>query len=298
MANNAFLTHSRSQESAADHAALRYLKITEQTAKGLLEFLMTLKKKETLSTTKRTPYFQTHPLTDDRIEFVHEHIKRSIDISHKESSINIARHDRMVGKLIGFLYHPSKTFAHYPNPDASIAAKYARIIGLHQNAETKKALILLNELIENSPQDPYFWELKGQLLFEAGQPTKARVAYEKALFIEKYSPLIRHQLAKVELAIGTTAANLSALKHLKKTIRSLPNSQLTWHNLAIAQGRTGNRAMANLSLAEAALLRHIPKLAITHAVRAKRKLKQGSPSYQRAIDIIELSDRLYKNQSK
>ena len=180
MANKAFLKHSRTQESAADHAALRYLKKNQQTAQGLLEFLMTLKKKELLSTTNRSSYLDTHPLTDDRIEFVREHIKKSVHISQEEPSINIARHSRMVGKLIGFLHPPSKTFTQYPNPTTNIAAKYARVIGLHRNLETKKALIFLNELIENSPSDAYFWELKGQLLFETSQPMKAQNAYQKA----------------------------------------------------------------------------------------------------------------------
>jgi len=296
IARQVFLRHSRAQESAADNAAARYLRLTKQNPKGLLDFLKILKKNEAMSTVVQSPYFRTHPLTKDRIAFFENQIATRPNNASEYSSIMADRHKRMIAKLFGFLEPPSKTFKRYQKNMDSIVSKYAYAIAFHKNANTAEALSLLDELLSIGSKDPYFWELKGQVLFESAEPYEARVAYQKALNLGKHIPLIREQLARVELAIGTPNMNLSALKHSQISIQAMPTSTLSWHNLAIAQGRTGDVAMANLSLAEEALLQNRIKMVILYANRAQKLLQSNTPSYQRSKDIIELAQRISKRK--
>ena len=144
--------------------------------------------------------------------------------------------------------------------------------------------------------DPYLWELKGQVLFESANPRKARSAYQKALSINGDMPLVRQQLTRVELAINSPKAIRSALKNAKITVRALPKSPLSWHNLAIAQGRNGEIAMANLSLAELALLQNKMQKAVLHANRAKKVLKANTAAHQRSLDIIKICKKTGKKR--
>ena len=145
----------------------------------------------------------------------------------------------MIAKLFSFLRPPSETFLRYKKSENSYLSKYAFAIAHHKNAESHKAQKLLNELIATTPMDPYLWELKGQIFFEFANPRKARSAYQKALSINGNIPLIRQQLTRVELAINSPETIRSALKNAKIAARALPKSALSWHNLAVAQGRNG-----------------------------------------------------------
>ena len=295
IARQVFLGHSRAQESAADNAAVRYLRLTQQNPKGLLDFLKILKQNETMSTVVQSPYFRTHPLTQDRIAFFENQIAIHPSNANEYSLIMNNRHQRMIAKLFGFLKPPSETFKRYQKNIDNVVSKYAYAIAFHKNANTSEALSILDELLNIRSKDPYFWELKGQILFESAEPNKARLAYQKALNLGEHIPLIREQLARVELAIGTPNMNLSALKHSQISVKTLPMSALSWHNLAIAQGRTGDVAMANLSLAEEALLQNQIKLVILYTNRAQKLLNSNTPSYQRSKDIFELAKRISKH---
>src|SRR5690606_21793520 len=61
MAMRNFLQYSRAQESAADHAALRFLDRVNWSSKGLVEFLGVLEDQELLSATMQDPYLRSHP---------------------------------------------------------------------------------------------------------------------------------------------------------------------------------------------------------------------------------------------
>ena len=296
IAQRAFLGHTRGQEAAADHAAAKYLKTIEEGPSGLLDFLRVLKKKEAVSSPNIPIYLRTHPLTEDRIEFFENQVSIAGDIKKKSDPRIAQQHEKIIAKLVGFLRPPSETFLKYKKWENSSLSKYAFAIAHHKNAESQKARKLLNELIVNTPMDPYLWELKGQVLFESAKPRKARSAYQKALSINADMPLVRQQLTRVELAINSPKTINSALKNAKITVRALPKSPLSWHNLAIAQGRNGEIAMANLSLAELALLQNKMQKAVLHANRAKKVLKENTAAYQRSLDIIKICKKTGKKR--
>ena len=287
---NSLLKFSRSQENAADQAAVNYLIATETSPLGMLEFLKTLEKEESLVIDRRSQYATTHPNTHDRINFVKNQIDLYPDLSPRLDAQKRDRHDRIIAKLVGFLTKPEETFRKYPRTNTTIAAKYAQAIALYKEANLAKALAKLDHLITLEKQNPYFWELKGQILLEQNEKELARIAYEKAYSLSG-NVMVLQQLAKVELLLNTQKSNSNALKHLEKAIRMTPDSPTTWSNLAAAQGRNGQMALAKLSLAEAALLRKDFARALKNAVFAEKNLTQNLFAHQRALDIINYAEQ-------
>ena len=288
---NSLLKFSRSQENAADQAAVNYLIATDTSPLGMLEFLKTLEKEESLLIDRRSQYATTHPHTHDRINFVKNQIDLYPDLSPRLDAQKRDRHDRIIAKLIGFLSKPEETFQKYPRSNTAIAAKYARAIAFYREGNLAKAIIALDHLITLEKENPYFWELKGQILLEKNEREMARNAYEKAYSFSK-DVIILQQLAKVELSLNTQKSNNDALAYLEKAIRMTPGSSTTWKQLAIAQGRNGKIALAKLSLAEEALLRKDFVRALKNALFVKENLKQDLFAHQRALDIINYVEQV------
>ncbi|MBL6599982.1 MAG: M48 family metalloprotease [Alphaproteobacteria bacterium] len=296
--HNALLQYSQTQESAADHAAIRLLDATGQSSKGLYEFLETLSGQELLAPERRSQYANTHPLTRDRITFARNHAANSPFTDIPPSPEFVAKHQRMVAKLAGFLLSPSRTFQRYPETDNSLPARYARAIAIYREPSIEQALELTDGLIAENPQDGYFWELRGQILAESGQPARAREAYTKALALLGDAPLIEADLARAELAINTEESNKAALRHMENAIRDMNTSAFAWRQLATAQGRNDMPGELALSLAEEALLRNRIEDAVQQAKRAQHHMKRGAPGWLRALDIEELAKRRLSDRDR
>ncbi|MBT5014002.1 MAG: M48 family metalloprotease, partial [Rhodospirillaceae bacterium] len=200
-----FLQYSRTQEGAADAAGVRFLDSTEQSAEGLLGFFNLLGDQELLSATRQDPYYRSHPLTRQRIEALKAHIARS-EYSDKPANPEfVVMYERMVAKLKAFLDPPARTLRAYKkNPD-SMVSRYARAIAYYRRPDLDKAIPLVDSLIADYPADPYFNELKGQMLFENGRAPEAIPFYEKAVLLKPDSALLRRGLAQVQIELGDNA---------------------------------------------------------------------------------------------
>ena len=55
---------------------------------------------------------------------------------------------------------------------SSIPARYARAYACHRTAHPDEAMAEVDSLLAAAPHDPYFLELKGQVLLESGQPAR------------------------------------------------------------------------------------------------------------------------------
>ena len=279
------LQYTRSMEQAADQAGIGYLEATHQSARGLLQFLEILADQEAILSSNQDPYISTHPVTQDRIEFVRHHVEIS-KYSDVEPSAELKRmHARMRGKLNGFLDPPANTLQHYDASDPSIEARYARAIAYMQLHEVDNALAIVDSLLEKSPDDPFFHELKGDILRDAGRVRESISSYEAAIHLLPWAALIRMSLATSQLGLEEPAMTKAALANLQQALRYEREIPGLWHMLATAQGRLGNRGEASLALAEEALLRGKTDLALRHAGSAARELPTGSPSWLRTQDI-------------
>ncbi len=296
VASRSFLEYSRTQESAADQAALTFLEQTGQSAKGLAGFLRTLSGQELLSATRRDPYVTTHPLTQDRITAVESHIENSAYRDVPSTPEQVARHDRMVAKLFAFLRSPEQTFRRFPQTDNSLPARYARAIAYYEIPDLPKALDLARGLVAEHPEDPYFHELVGQILFENGRPAEALPSYQTAHRLAPDQGQIEVLLARNLLALNDPASDQKALRHMESAIKTEDDWSSAWRELAIAYGRVGRFGDSALALAEEAIRGRRWRDAEGQAKRAQAQLPQGSPAALRALDIEELARREFEKK--
>lgn len=297
-ASRSFLQYSRTQESAADQAALRYLDETGQSARGLARFFEELAAQELLSPSRQSPYLSTHPFTRDRLNTVEAHVQGSKLADVPASPDQVARFNRVIAKLHGFIRSPSLTFRKYPESETSLPARLARAIAYREVPDYPKAIELTRGLIADYPEDPFLYELEGQLLFEAGQVDAAIAPMKKAQALAPNEGLVEVSLAQVLLAKNEEPADREALEHLQNAKRSESAWPFFWRQMATAQGRLGDIGQAALSLAEEAVRQSQWETAETQARRAQSMLSSGTPAMLRALDIEELAKRERAAQRK
>jgi predicted Zn-dependent protease len=280
------LAYSVGQEARADAAGLTFLDKTHQSARGLLDFFRQLEKEELLQPKQQDPYLRTHPLTSERIEVVAAHVEKSPWSDAKDSPELIDRHNRMLAKLRGFLQSPGQVLQQYPESDKSSYARYARAAAYHRVPMDDRALGEVDSLLKEKPDDPYYNELHGQILFEGGKIADSVGPYQKAAKLLPENSLIHMELAQAELEVpNDDKLNQDALSHLRTAVKFDKESTDAWHLLAIAEGRSGNLGEAALALAEEGILIGDFRQASQQATRATQLLKRGTPAWIRAEDI-------------
>ncbi|MEE8394120.1 MAG: M48 family metalloprotease [Rhodospirillales bacterium] len=282
-----FLKYSRTQESSADQAALTILENTKQSARGLLEFTKILSGQELLSPNRQDPYLRTHPLTRDRIAALEAHVAKSPYSDIAPPPDFQKAHRRMLAKLRAFTESFAITMRRYKETDASLESRYARAIALYRHSKLEEAVVLVDSLISEYPIDPYFHELKGQMMFENGRVAEAMASYETAVRLLPGSPLLRYALAQAQIESNDKALLEPAIANLRGALEQDSDSPATWRSLAIAYGRQGNMGMSSLAMAEEALLMGKPADAVYYAGRAEKLLPAGTTVWLQAQDILQ-----------
>lgn len=301
MALRDLMTYSRVQEGAADQAAYRLLEATKQSPAGMASFFRTLSHQEALSTSQQDPFMRSHPVTSSRVDAAEAALARSPYAARQDSPEMLLRHQRMLAKLNGYLLPRGQVMALYPETDQSVPARYARAIAFYQASQLDKSIALMDGLLAEAPDDPFFIEQKAQILYENGRVADALPLYQRALDLAPHEPLIRMELAQaqiqlVEMAEGRgeridPALLQGAADHLMNVVRAEPKNVMAYHYLAIAHGRLGDMPMANLFQAEEFLMRGDAKKAKNLAERALAGLPMGSPGWLRAQDIQFAADQ-------
>ena len=279
------LKYTRSMEQAADQAALDFLDDSQISSDGLLRFLTRVKDTEKLYSANQNEYTRTHPLTKNRLDHIENHLQISKYAKDRLPRSFILLHERMHAKLRGYLLPESELKAFYPSSDLSVPAQYARAINLMRQHKTKDALKITNQLIKNSPADPFFYELKGDILRDSGELQNSIAPYEKALEILPWAALLHISLAHVQIELNTPEYYAQAITNLRAALRYEPSTLRAWKLLANAYGRTGDIGNAALAQAELADRSGDKSAALNHSAKAQKLLPVGSPGRLRAEDI-------------
>lgn len=281
---------TRGQEQAADQAALHYLETVGWSAAGLERLLERLLDQELLAVGRQDPYFRTHPLSRDRLDFVRERMRhgratRAMPPAALEGAFAMAK-----AKLHGFLDHPALVLRRYPAEDASAPARYARAIMAFRSGRIAEAAAGLDSLLAEQPGNPWLHEMKGQVLFEGHRAAEALPAYAAAARLAPAEPLIRTAHARVMIELGEPALLPRAVAELEASLALDRDSAFTWRQLGIAQGRLGRMPLADLALAEEAMLEEDFPAARFLARRAEEALPPG-PARLRAADLRNAARR-------
>ncbi len=292
MAMNQFLAYSRVQESSADQAGYRFLENAGVNPAGLVSFLEKLGSQELLPSSQQSAFVRTHPLSRDRIDALESKLETSSLRTNSAPAAWIEQHKRMKAKLVAFVTPQQVTYL-YPEKDQSIAGQYARAIAAYRTNKIDAALKGADRLIAQEPKNPYFHEIKGQMLFDFGRPREAAGSYEKALALAPSSGLIRTDLAKSIMESGdkSKATLEKAIALLKRAQQDEPRSTQVKRLLATAYGRLGQEPQARVYLAEEALLQGRKREARQLAKNALPLVPPGSVEAQRARDVINSVDQ-------
>lgn len=283
-AERMFLKFSRTQEQSADQAGLSFLQKLGYSPEGLLDLLNTLRIQAKQKYGDLDPYAITHPLSAERIEHIRHFMETNPPTRQIPNDLKL-RYKRVVAKVSAFLESPSFTFQKFPLSDESDIARYARSVAYYRLPDIELALGEINHLIKRHPKDPFYHEMKGQILFENGRLVEAIESYHKAEQLLPDNALLKTQLAAAIIALEDDSYLNEAVNLLRQSTHLERENGFTWHQLGVAYGRQGKLGLSYLALTEQALITGKMSDAKEYAAYAKQYLEEGSPGMQRLIDL-------------
>jgi predicted Zn-dependent protease len=305
VAMGSFLSFTRAQESSADAAGAKYLSAAGISGKGTLDFFKKLGNQEyRLAIYAKDSYQRTHPLSSERIQALEQIYQKDPAWNRPVDPKLEMEFQRVKAKLIGFV-DPKLAVSRYPESDRSIPAHYARAYAYHVGSYADKALAEAETLLKAAPGDPYFLELKGQILLESDRPTDAIAPLREAVKASGNAPLIASMLGHALVATEDPKNMAEAKQMLKSAVVRDNDNPFAWYQLGIIYDREGDPARAALATAERNNLEGNPKLAYASASMAMKGIPPGTPDYLRAQDIYMVSraelakkDKKYRDDKK
>lgn len=289
------LRYMQSQEGEADITGARALERAGESGRGMVEFFENFRAQEIFSDQRRYPYFRSHPLSSQRIEALRRPVEAASHYDKRDSDERMAQHALVVAKIRAFMDAPNATLRDYPSSDVTLPARYARAIAWYRDGQTQKALDAVDVLLAEQPENPYFWELKGQILFEEGRPAEALGAHEKSVELKPDAPLLRINLAHALIETSDASKLTEAENQLKRALALEPENTMGWRLLSQAYASQGKEGEARLASAEYWFALRRPDQAAQFAMRARDMLDRSSIEWRRATDIVLASGATEKD---
>ncbi len=286
MVRRSMLSYQRSEEQAADRAAVTYLDKTGQSPRGLLETFRRFHQESMFRTASLDPYTISHPLPAERIANLEELAKKSPHFNVQDPPARIARHEMAKAKLFGFVAGPDEVGRRYPLRDMSLPARYARAIVDYRSKRLGAAIEKIDGLLAEQPNNPYFWELKGQALLEFGRAGEAVPALRRAVSLAPGAVPIRVMLGHALVATERPGFVDEAIRELSNATNREPDNPDAFRHLATAYGIKGNVAMAELSAAQSYFAAGDYRNAAQQAARAQDRFPKNSGPWLKAEEIL------------
>ncbi len=280
------ISYVRAQEENADRAGVKFLTATGQSPKGMYDTFKRFSNDSLFAAHGADPYLQSHPMPVERVASLEELARSSPYWDKKDDPALQLRHDMMRAKISAFMERQDTVYRRYPMSNDSLPARYAHAITTYLHGDLRSALAQIDGLIQLQPNNPYFHELRGQALLEGGRPAEAIAPLRKAVQLSNSAPLIEMLLGQALVATDNKALTDEAIAILRAAVARETEAPLGYTQLAMAYGRKGDLAQADLASAQAAFLRGDNKTARELASRAKTRFAVGTPGWVKADDIV------------
>jgi predicted Zn-dependent protease len=280
------LSYVRQQEENADKAGVKFLTTTGQSARGMYETFKRFTDESLFAARGTDPYVQSHPMPTQRVAALEELARSSPYWDKKDDPALQLRHDMVRAKISAFMERQETVYRRYPLSNNSLPARYAHAISTYLHGDLRSALAQIDALIQQQPNNPYFHEVRGQALLEGGKPQEAIAPLRKAVALSNNSPLIEMLLGQALVATSNNAYTDEAIAILRAAVARETEAPIGYTQLAMAYGRKGDYAQADLASAQAAYLRGDAKTARDLASRAKTRFAIGTPGWVKADDIV------------
>src|ERR1700742_2596694 len=286
MIRRSLLSYQRQQEESAARAGVKFLTESQQSPKGMYETFKRFTNDSLFAAHGADPYVQSHPMPAERVAALEEIARTSPYWETKDDPALQLRHDMMRAKISGFLERQDTVYRRYPLSNTSLPARYAHAIATYLHGDLSNALGQIDSMIQAQPNNPYFYELRGQALLEGGKPAKAIPALRKAVALSNNAPLIEILLGQALVGADNKAYTEEAINILRNAMARETEQPIGYTQLAMAFARKGDLAEADLASAQAAFLRGDNKTARDLASRAKTRFAIGTPGWVKADDIV------------
>jgi predicted Zn-dependent protease len=292
------LAFTRVQEATADASGARFLSTAGISGKGMLDFFKKLQNLEyRLAIYSKDSFDQSHPLTSERIQALEQKLKADPAWNKPIDPALEARFERVKAKLMGYV-DPKQAVLKYPESDKSVPAHYARAYAYHLGGYPQKAESEADALLAIDPHDPFFLELKGQILLEDGKPADAIPLLREATQRSGDAPMIAAMLGHALVATEDPKNFAEAKQILKVAVNKDNQDPFAWYQLGVIYDREGDEARASLATAERNNLEGNPKLALASAEMAMKGIPAGTPDWLRAQDIAMVSKTELQKKKK
>ena len=283
------LAYSRTQESSADLAGASYLAKAGLSGRGSIGFFTRLQGLEyRAGVPQKNSYGRTHPLDGERIAVLGHVYEASPAWNTPPDPVLDARFQRVKAKLTGFVEEPPRTFQIYPEALRTEPARYAHAYAYHKSAYPDAALAEADALLALRPGDPYYLELKGQILLESGRAAAALPVLRAAVAAAPKQPLIATLLGHALISTDDPTAFVEAKPLLRQAVVRDRENPFAWYELGVVYEHEGDTARAALATAERYDLEGDPKRAAMNAKIALGGLPPGTIDWLRADDIAQV----------
>jgi len=286
MIRRTMISYVRQQEENADRAGVKFLTASGQSPRGMYETFKRFTNDTLFAGRGADPYLQSHPMPAERVAALEELARSSPYWDKKDDPALQLRHDMMRAKISAFMERQDTVYRRYPMSNDSLPSRYAHAITAYLHGDPRAALAQIDALIQLQPNNPYFHELRGQALLEGGKPAEAIAPLRKAVQLSNNAPLIEMLLGQALVATVNKAYTEEAIAILRAAVARETEAPLGYTQLAMAYGRKGDYAEADLASAQAAYLRGDNKTARELASRAKTRFAVGTPGWVKADDIV------------
>ena len=272
------------EERSADEAAVKLLTQIGQSTNGILKFMKKIVQENQLAGRDEIPYFRTHPVTRERIAFFEQYSSNKALTTNNSDEKFL----RIKAKLRAYLLPPEQILKEYPLSRTDIPAQYAQSIALLKQLKFDKAITMIDKLLNKEPDNPFLYELKGQILIETGQLKLAKQSFAKAYDLLPYA--IGMQINYAQAILEDTPSKQQAKQAADMLNKALLQNKVSyaWMLLSKAYGIMNDMASANYAAAEYSLK-------IGNINVAKKQLKEAEKhktSSQLKLKIEDLKQRL------
>ncbi len=292
-AQRLFFAHTRSEENAADQSGMRYLAGAGIDPQGMVEVMDIFRGQELLSESRQDPYARTHPLSRDRYRVVQRLAAGYADAKREERNSEYW-FQRAKGKLTAFQLSPKWTLNRVGESGYADIKAMREAVAWHRRADTGRAVAAIDRAIAARPDDPFYHELKGQILIESRRFDAAVGAYANAARLAPKNALILGAYGRSLLAAGQTRA---AVKHLEASYARDGRDPRVLRDLAQAYAQLGQTGQASLVTAERYAMTGRLSDAGIHAKRASDLLPRGSTGWRRAQDVLAAAERAARDKN-
>ena len=287
---------TRVQESTADQIAAKLLLATHQSPMGMYRTFQRFANEEAMRAYKMDKFAVDHPSGQDRVFDLNDMVESSPYREVQDSPQALHTFQMVQAKLAGFVLDVKDALNRYPETDKTEPARYARTMIYMRKPDFQKALAEVNGLIAEEPNNPYFYEVRGQIYVSMAKPGMGIPDYQKSVDLRPNAPQLRLALATAQLATDNKELAAKALANLKAALLVEEDDPTSWYQAAKAYSTLGNEPMANLATAEQWYSVGDMRKALIFATRARGKLPQGTADWERAGDIVGAAGPLAAQQ--